>query len=108
MFSGFHHHNLSRGNTSFRPNVDPLFTRKVVLVVEIKEFILRFESQLPFLTLTAQTDYLLDLYVLVEMTNGMEIPDIFRTVYLKMMFAGMGRNSVLEEVSFGFSAIVNI
>lgn len=90
-------------------DVDPVFMRGITLVVEIKGFRLQFESQLPFLNLAAHTNSLRDFNALVQVADNAEFPNIFRRrIYLKMMFAEMGRNSVLEEVSFGFSEIVNI
>ncbi len=102
---------LIKGEYIISSNVqlDPCYIRGLALVVEIKDITLIFGSELPFLTLTAQTDSLMDFNALVELSNGIGISNIFRRrVYLKMMFAGMGQNSILEEVSFGFAAVVNI
>jgi hypothetical protein len=89
--------------------LDPCYIRGLALVVEIKDITLVFGSQLPFLNIAAQTNSLIDFNALVELSNSIGITNIFRRrMYLKMMFAGMGQNSVLEEVSFGFAAVVNI
>lgn len=95
---------------SYDAQLTPFYIFGFALVVEIKDITLIFRSeQLPFLTLAAQTDSLMDFNALVELSNSIEIPNLFRRrVYLKMMFAELGQNTVLEEVSFGFAAIVNI
>lgn len=94
---------------SSNAQLNPFYIFGLTLVAEIKDITLIFRSELPFLALAAQTDSLMDFNALVDLSNSIEIPNIFRRrVYLKMMFAGMGQNTVLEEVSFGFAEIVNI
>jgi hypothetical protein len=83
----------------------PFCIHGLTLVVEIKDITLIFVCELPFLTLAAQTDSLMDF---MELSSSIGIPNVFKRIYLKITFAVMGQNTVLEEVSFGFDTIVDI